>query len=99
MKGILLCLLSVLPLATIGCGEARLERSDDTLVSESVQDSVRFRRVLIDPDLGGHAIFVAAADLTGDGRKDLVAGPWVYVSPAAAGAPWIREPIGETCSE
>lgn len=53
-----------------------------------------WRRHVIDADRPWRAIFIAAADLNGDGRTDIISGAWWYENPGPAGAPWVRHTVG-----
>ena len=53
-----------------------------------------WRRHVIDADRPWRALFIAAADLNGDGRADIVSGAWWYENPGQAGAPWVRHTVG-----
>ncbi|MCH8216744.1 MAG: VCBS repeat-containing protein [Planctomycetes bacterium] len=52
-----------------------------------------WKRHLID-DLPDRAMFIQAADLDADGRKDLIAGGWWWRQPANFTDPWERHTIG-----
>ncbi len=49
---------------------------------------------LIDDDRPARAVFVAAADLDGDGQPDVVSGAWWYRNPGAPDGVWSRSAIG-----
>jgi len=53
-----------------------------------------WRRHILETDLPWNAVFVDAADLTGDGLPDLVTGGWWYPNPGDLGDPWVRTTIG-----
>ncbi len=55
----------------------------------------RWRRHVIDPVKPWRSVFVTAADLDGDGQKDIGTGGWWYQNPGAAAGRWQRRPIGE----
>jgi hypothetical protein len=54
----------------------------------------RWERRLIDPELPHRAIYVTAADLNGNGRKDIITGGWWYENPGHLGGNWRRHTIG-----
>ncbi|MFP6751324.1 MAG: FG-GAP-like repeat-containing protein [Pirellulaceae bacterium] len=47
-------------------------------------------------DLPQRAIFVEAADLDGDGDKDLIAGAWWWKNPGSLDGTWTRQAIGSS---
>jgi hypothetical protein len=53
-----------------------------------------WRRHVVDDSKPWRSVFVFAADLDGDGLKDLVAGSRWYKNPGTAGAPWRRAEVG-----
>jgi hypothetical protein len=52
-------------------------------------------RHVVDPDKPWRSVFIDAADVDGDGRKDIVTGGWWYRNPGNIGQPWHRRTIGE----
>lgn len=54
----------------------------------------RWKRHLIEPELPHKAIYVTAADLNGNGLKDVIAGAWWYENPGLLGGEWKRQTIG-----
>ncbi|MGH6902813.1 MAG: FG-GAP repeat domain-containing protein [Geminicoccaceae bacterium] len=54
----------------------------------------RWQRHVIDPDRPWRSVFIAAADIDGDARKDIVSGGWWYRNPGDIGQPWGRHAIG-----
>ena len=54
----------------------------------------RWTRHVIDADKGGKGIFIAAHDLDGDGRKDIVTGPAWYRNPGDAAGNWAKKLVG-----
>lgn len=55
----------------------------------------KWRRHVIDAERPDKAIFIQAADLDRDGRKDIAAGAWWYRNPGRVDGQWIRRAIGE----
>ncbi len=53
-----------------------------------------WQRHVVDASKPWKAIFITAADLTGDGKKDIVAGGWWYRNPGTASGSWTRNTIG-----
>ncbi|MFN8031662.1 MAG: VCBS repeat-containing protein [Dermatophilaceae bacterium] len=51
-------------------------------------------RRVIDPNRPYKAVFVLPADLTGDGKRDIVAGAWWYRNPGSLSGSWARKAIG-----
>ncbi|MCW5982763.1 MAG: VCBS repeat-containing protein [Bryobacteraceae bacterium] len=54
----------------------------------------RWRRHVIDADKPWRAVWIRAADLDGDGRKDIATGGWWYKNPGRAAGRWVRSDIG-----
>ena len=54
----------------------------------------QWRRHVIDSDKPWRAVFIDAADLDGDGKRDIVTGGWWYQNPGKVGEPWRRSPVG-----
>ncbi|MDZ7637274.1 MAG: VCBS repeat-containing protein [Bryobacterales bacterium] len=54
----------------------------------------RWRRQVIDSEKPWRAVFIDAADLDGDGLRDIVAGGWWYRNPGRADLPWTRTLFG-----
>lgn len=54
----------------------------------------RWERHLVDAELPHRAIFVTAADINGNGLKDIVTGGWWYENPGELGGEWKRHDIG-----
>jgi hypothetical protein len=55
----------------------------------------QWQRHVIDPEKPWRAIFIGAADLDGDTRRDIVTGGWWYRNPGSPGGRWERKTIGE----
>ncbi|MGH8501146.1 MAG: FG-GAP repeat domain-containing protein [Gammaproteobacteria bacterium] len=53
-----------------------------------------WRRHGVDLEMPWRSIFVGAADLDGDGLRDIVAGGWWYRNPGRADGQWTRNVIG-----
>jgi hypothetical protein len=68
-------------------------RIDIWLNDQSIQLG-HWERQVIDADRPGQAIFITAADLDGDGYKDIITGAFWYRNPGQAGGEWERRPIG-----
>ena len=54
-----------------------------------------WKRFVIDPDRPWRAVFINAADLDSDGKKDIITGAWWYRNPGTDGGTWNRNVIGE----
>jgi hypothetical protein len=54
----------------------------------------QWRRHLIEPELPHKAVYVTAADLNGNGLRDVIAGAWWYENPGDLGGQWKRHTIG-----
>ncbi len=54
----------------------------------------QWKRHVIDPARPWRSIFIAAADLDKDGRKDIVTGAWWYRNPGSVGQKWERNQLG-----
>jgi hypothetical protein len=54
----------------------------------------RWKRHIVDPDRPWRAVFVAAVDLDGDDKTDLITGAWWYRNPGEAAGPWERRLVG-----
>ena len=55
----------------------------------------KWKRHVIDPDRPWRAVFIAAEDMDGDGKKDIITGGWWYHNPGKNGESWPRNTIGE----
>lgn len=54
----------------------------------------RWKRHVVDAKKPWRSIFIAAADLDGDGQGDIVTGGWWYRNPGSSGNGWQRRVIG-----
>jgi hypothetical protein len=54
----------------------------------------RWERHVIDAARPARAVFITAADLDGDGRKDILAGGWWYRNPGTPDGTWTRSEFG-----
>jgi hypothetical protein len=68
-------------------------------VCSAEQGCPKWRRHVIDKDRPGKAVFVNAADLDGDGFKDVTAGGFWYRNPGRVGAPWKRSSFGRPAND
>jgi hypothetical protein len=55
----------------------------------------RWQRHVVDPGRPWRSVFIDAADIDGDTRKDIISGGWWYRNPGNVGRPWQRHTIGE----
>ncbi|MBI5474640.1 MAG: T9SS type A sorting domain-containing protein, partial [Ignavibacteriae bacterium] len=53
-----------------------------------------WRRHVIDSNKPWRAVFITAADLDGDSRKDILTGGWWYKNPGSPAGSWTRNTIG-----
>ena len=56
----------------------------------------KWRRHVIDADKPWRSVFIDAADLDGDSRKDIVTGGWWYRNPGKDGGEWRRQTFGQS---
>jgi hypothetical protein len=54
----------------------------------------QWRRHVIDVEKPWRSLFIAAGDLDGDGRKDIITGGWWYRNPGKPDGAWDRHTIG-----
>ena len=74
---------------------AYVELWRNNLVTTARLATDRWERHVIDPGKPWRAVFIDAADLDGDGDRDIVTGGWWYRNPGEPGGNWRRETIGE----
>lgn len=64
-------------------------------INNSQLSLANWRFIEVDNDKAFQSLFFFSADLTGDGRKDLIAGDTIYVNPGAdLTSPWATQPLG-----
>jgi hypothetical protein len=68
--------------------------NNGTAKSEAPLALNKWERHLIEEEMPHRAIYVTAADIDGDGHKDIIAGGWWYKNPGALGGKWRRNTIG-----
>ncbi len=54
----------------------------------------QWQRTVVDASRPWRGVFIDAADLDGDGDRDIITGGWWYANPGDAGGPWTRRTIG-----
>jgi hypothetical protein len=54
----------------------------------------RWRRIVVDSERPGRAVFVLPVDLDHDGKPEILAGAWVYAHQERSLERWSRQPIG-----
>jgi VCBS repeat protein len=54
-----------------------------------------WRRHVIDREKPWRAVFIDAADMDGDGDREIITGGWLYDNPGQTGQKWTRKNIGE----
>jgi hypothetical protein len=54
----------------------------------------RWQRHLVDAAMPHKAVFIHAADMNGDSRKDIIAGGWWWQNPGSLGKKWSHRTIG-----
>lgn len=54
----------------------------------------RWQRHVIDSEKPWRAVFIDAADMDGDGDRDIVTGGWMYENPGQPGGKWTRTALG-----
>ncbi len=55
----------------------------------------KWKRHVVDAERPHRAIWIQAADMDGDGAKDILTGAWWYKNPGKAAGKWVRSVIGE----
>lgn len=58
----------------------------------------KWQRHVIDPEKPWRAVFIAAADIDGDKKQDIITGGWWYRNPGVPGGDWARQLIGAPLS-
>ncbi len=82
-------------LSVAGCAEETPPIPEPQRPSVTEIDvSSNWRRVLVDPDMGDNAVFIAAAEIDQMDGLDLIAGRYWYVNPGSIHGIWIRKQIG-----
>ncbi len=54
----------------------------------------KWQRHVVDSEKPWRAVFIASADMDGDGKKDILTGGWWYRNPGKPGGVWERNTIG-----
>ncbi len=54
----------------------------------------RWKRHVVDPVKPWRSIFIASADMDGDGKKDIITGGWWYKNPGSPAGIWTRRTFG-----
>jgi hypothetical protein len=68
--------------------------NNGTKKSEASLPLDKWKRLLIEEELPYRAIYITAADIDGDGQKDIIAGGWWYKNPGKVEGEWKRNTIG-----
>ena len=68
--------------------------NNGTLKSVETLSLNKWERKLIEETLPHRAVYITAADLDGDHKKDIICGGWWYRNPGKTGGSWKRSTIG-----